>query len=69
MWILPVAGNAFWIDQRTQHVKRSMDMTFDDMREFTAVYMEDIVVYSQSWDEPLHNILESYSVYENESSL
>ena len=33
-----------------------MDMTFQDMREFTAVYMDDIVVFSNTWDEHSANI-------------
>ena len=33
-----------------------MDMTFQDMREFTAVYMDDIVVFSNTWAEHLTNI-------------
>ena len=36
--------------------QRTMGMTFDDMRHFTAVYMDDIVVYSASWAEHLQNI-------------
>ena len=30
-----------------------MDMTFQDMRDFTAVYMDDIVVFSSTWAEHL----------------
>ena len=33
-----------------------MDMTFQDMREFTAVYMDEIVVFSNTWAEHLTNI-------------
>ena len=36
--------------------QRTMDMTFDDMHHFTAVYMDDIVVYSTSWVEHLQNL-------------
>ena len=36
--------------------QRSMDMTFQDMREFTAVYMDDIVVFSTTWAEHLANL-------------
>ena len=31
----------------------AMDMTFQDMRDFTAVYMDDIVVFSGTWAEHL----------------
>ena len=30
-----------------------MNMTFQDMRDFTAVYMDDIVVFSNTWAEHL----------------
>ena len=30
-----------------------MDMTFQDMRDFTTVYMDDIVVFSSTWAEHL----------------
>ena len=33
-----------------------MDMTFQGMRDFTAVYMDDIVVFSSAWDEHLANL-------------
>ena len=33
-----------------------MDMTFQDMREFTAVYMDDIVVFSATWAGHLTNL-------------
>ena len=33
-----------------------MDMTFQDMRDFTVVYMDDIVVFSSTWLEHLANI-------------
>ena len=33
--------------------QRNMDMVFDDMRHFTKVYMDDIVVHSKSWAEHL----------------
>ena len=36
--------------------QRSMDMTFQDMRDFTAVYMDDIVVFSRTWAEHLANL-------------
>ena len=36
--------------------QRNMDMIFDDMRLFTLVYMDDIVVYSKSWAEHLENV-------------
>ena len=36
--------------------QRTMDMTFDDMRHFTAVCMDDVVVYSASWAEHLQNL-------------
>ena len=35
---------------------RAMDMTFQDMREFTAVYMDDIVVFSSTWADHLANL-------------
>ena len=31
-------------------------MIFDDMRHFTKVYMDDIVVHSKSWAEHLDNV-------------
>ena len=31
-------------------------MTFQDMRDFTAVYMDDIVVFSSTWAEHLANL-------------
>ena len=31
-------------------------MIFDDMRHFTKVYMDDIVVHSISWAEHLENV-------------
>ena len=31
-------------------------MTFQDIREITAVYMDDIVVFSNTWAEHLANI-------------
>ena len=31
-------------------------MLFDDMRHFTKVYMDDIVVHSKSWAEHLVNV-------------
>ena len=36
--------------------QRAMNMTLHDMREFTAVYMDDIVVFSNTWAEHLANI-------------
>ena len=36
--------------------QRNMDMIFDDMRHFTKVYMEDIVVHSISWAEHIKNV-------------
>ena len=34
----------------------TMDMAFDRLKAFTAVYMDDIVVFSKSWAEYLANI-------------
>ena len=31
-------------------------MIFDDMRHFTKLYMDDIVVHSESWAEHLENV-------------
>ena len=36
--------------------QRAMDMTLQDMREFTAVYMDDIVVFSNTWAAQMANI-------------
>ena len=36
--------------------QRNMDMVFDDMRHFTKVYMDDIVMHSKSWVEHLENV-------------
>ena len=36
--------------------QRTIDMTSAEMRHFTAVYMDDIVVYSASWAEHLQNL-------------
>ena len=33
-----------------------MDMTFHDRRDFAAVYMDDIVVFSRTWAEHLANL-------------
>ena len=33
-----------------------MDMTFQDIWGSTAVYMDDIVVFSNTWAEPVANI-------------
>ena len=34
----------------------NMDMIFDDMRLFTSVYMDDIVVNSKIWEDHLENV-------------
>ena len=51
-WLVTPFGitNAHSISQR------NMDMIFDDMRHFTKVYMDDIVVHSISWAEHLENV-------------
>jgi len=36
--------------------QRTMDMAFDRLKAFTAVYMDDIVIFSKSWTEHLANI-------------
>ena len=36
--------------------QRNMDMIFDDMRHFTEVYMDDVVVHSKSWAKHLENV-------------
>ena len=36
--------------------QRNMDMIFDDMRLFTSVYTDDIVVYSKRWTDHLENV-------------
>ena len=36
--------------------QRIMYMIFDDMRHFTKVYIDDIVVHSKSWAEHLENV-------------
>ena len=36
--------------------QRAMDMTFQDMRDFTAVYMDGIVVFSSTWAYHLANL-------------
>ena len=36
--------------------QRNVDMIFDDMRHFTKVCMDDIVVHSKSWAEHLEKV-------------
>ena len=36
--------------------QRAMDMMFQDMRDFTAVYLDDIVVISSTWAKHLANL-------------
>ena len=31
--------------------QRTMEMVFDDMRHCTSIYMDDIIVYSKTWDD------------------
>ena len=47
---------AFGFTNAPSTFQRAMDMTFQDMREFTAVYMDDIVVFSATWAEHLANL-------------
>ena len=46
----------FGITNAPSTFQRNMDMIFDDMRHFTKVYMDDIVVHSKSWAEHLENV-------------
>ena len=38
----------FGLTNEPSKFQRAMDMTFQDMRDFTAVYMDDIVVFSST---------------------
>ena len=51
-----MARNALRLTDAPSTFQRAMDMTFQDMREFTAVYMDDIVVFSATWAEHVYNL-------------
>ena len=51
-----MAWYAFRTYERPNTFQRTMDMTFNDMRDITAVYMDHIVVFSSTWLEHLANI-------------
>ena len=41
---------AFGLTNAPATFQRTMDMTFSDMIEYTDIYVDDIVVYSESLD-------------------
>ena len=46
-------GNAVWPHQRPAPFQRTMDMTFCDMIDYTDIYVDDIVGYSESLEDHL----------------
>ena len=41
---------AFGLSNAPSTFQRAMDMVFDDMRHCTSIYMDDIILYSNTWD-------------------
>ena len=45
--------------------QRTVDMTFSDLIDYTDIYVDDIVVYSESLENHLVHLKKFFSGYEN----
>ena len=46
----------FGLNNAPATFRRTMDMTFSDMIDYTDIYVDDIVVYSESLEDHLNHL-------------